>query len=56
MKIFVDIDEVLADFVGKACEVHNISKDEVEEELRPEEWLRFRAMGTVKGLGREMTP
>ena len=38
MKIILDVDEVLVDFVGAACRVHGTTKEELHQNWEPGNW------------------
>lgn len=47
MKIFLDLDEVLADFVGGACQAWGVSREAVEAEWPAGEWDIVPPLGRV---------
>ncbi len=45
-RVFIDVDEVLADFVDGACKVHNIRASDITPKWSPDVW----DMATVMGI------
>lgn len=43
--IFCDMDEVLADFIGGACKVHGITREELESKRTPGTWAIEEYLG-----------
>ena len=43
--IFLDLDEVLADFVGSALKIHGISREELETHREPGRWDITKPLG-----------
>ena len=54
MKIFCDVDEVLADFVGGMCRLQGVDRQPVDFHRTTQEWEITRPLGQLK-YGREMT-
>ena len=47
--ILLDMDEVLTDFVGAACKIHGVSKEDLEQHWNPGEWSITKPMNRLKG-------
>lgn len=48
--VFLDMDDVMCDFVGAAAVCHGITKDQLNQHRRPGEWPINHAIARAKGL------
>jgi 5'(3')-deoxyribonucleotidase len=48
--IYVDMDEVLSDFIGGACKAFNVTREEIEEHRENNEWTILPALTKATGI------
>ena len=51
MILLLDLDEVVVDFVGGACKVHGITRQQMEHYREPGEWTITKPLGLAKTAG-----
>lgn len=51
MLVFIDMDDVLCDFIGGVCQLFNLERDTLYRNWEPEEWLVGPAISRVLGVG-----